>query len=90
MDLLNRDDDASPEVWNLIRSLATNQELYKKVASFSEAKNSEGEIDWEKFFSGSSIYEQIYNLEIIEELIEAGTVGDECKRVTFVEIQKKE
>ena len=57
MDLLNRNDEASPDVWNLIRSLATNQELYKKVVSFSEAKNEQDEISWEKFFSGSSVYE---------------------------------
>ena len=29
MNLLNRNDEASPHVWNLIRSLATNQQLYK-------------------------------------------------------------
>ena len=60
------------------------------MVSFSEAKNENDEINWEKFFSGNTVYEQIYNLEIIEELMEAGSVGDECKRVSFVEIMKKE
>jgi hypothetical protein len=29
MDLLNRNDETSPRVWDLIRSLSTNQTLYK-------------------------------------------------------------
>lgn len=29
MDLLNRNDETSPRVWELIRSLSTNQTLYK-------------------------------------------------------------
>ena len=56
MDLLNRNDETSPHVWDLIRSLATNQDLYKKMLSFSEAKNEQDEISWEKFFEGNSMY----------------------------------
>ena len=73
MDLLNRNDETSPDVWDLIRMLATNQELYQQVLSMSEAKNENGEISWQKFFEGSSMYKQIYSLEIIEELMEAGS-----------------
>jgi len=29
MNLLKRNDETSPDVWNLIRSLYTNQELYR-------------------------------------------------------------
>ena len=36
-------------------------------------KNENGEISWQKFFEGSSMYKQIYSLEIIEELMEAGS-----------------
>ena len=90
MDLLNRNDATSPEVWNLIRMLATNQEIYRQVLSLSEAKDENGAISWQKFFEGSSMYKQIYNLEIIEELMEAGnTSGGEDKRVAFVEYQYK-
>jgi len=73
IELLNRNDDASIDVWNLIRSLSTNQELYKQVLEFSKARASVVDtIDWDKFFGESSIFMQIYVLEIIEELLEAG------------------
>ena len=71
MNLLDRNDDASPDVWNLIRSLSTNKEIYHNVLSFSQAKNEKGDISWEEFFKGKKVYRQIYILEIIEELMEA-------------------
>ena len=87
MNLLNRNDETSPDVWNLIRSLATNQKLYKKVLSFTEAKDENEVISWDKFFGSGSMYRQIYNLEIIEELMEAGNViSKDNKRVSFVEM----
>ena len=86
IELLNRNDEASPHVWKLMRSLATNQELYKKVLDFSEARESELDpIDWDKFFEGSSIFMQIYVLEIIEELMEAENAIGSTSRVAFVE-----
>ena len=89
MSLLNRNDETSPDVWNLIRSLSTNQELYQQVLSLSEAKNEQGEIDWKKFFEGSSRYKQIYNLEIIEELMQDGSSMEGDKRVAQVDNQNK-
>ena len=87
MNLLNRNDEPSPDVWNLIRSLATNQKLYKKVLSFTEAKDENEVISWDQFFGSGSMYRQIYNLEIIEELMEAGNViSKDNKRVSFVEM----
>ena len=69
--------------------LATNQEIYHQVLGFSEAKDDKGQISWEKFFEGGSMYKQIYNLEIIEELMEAGSTDGENQRVAFVEYQYK-
>jgi len=51
----------------------------------SEAKNEKGEIDWKKFFEGSSMYKQIYNLEIIEELMQDGSSMEGDKRVANVD-----
>ena len=53
--------------------------------SLSEAKNEKGEIDWKKFFEGSSRYKQIYNLEIIEELMQDGSAMEGDKRVAQVD-----
>ena len=89
MDLLNRNDETSPDVWNLIRMLATNQEFYQQVLSLSEAKDDKGVINWKQFFEKGSMYKQIYNLEIIEELMEAGNAATDLKRVAFVETQYK-
>ena len=48
-------------------------------------------VDWEKFFEGGSIYDQIYKMEIVEELMEAwDETIDNKKRVSFVSIQKKQ
>jgi hypothetical protein len=90
MNLLNRDDETSPHVWSLIRSLATNQELYKQVLHFSKARETElDKISWDKFFEGSSIFMQIYILEIIEEIMEAGNVMGDNRRIYYVGDQVK-
>ena len=47
-------------------------------------------INWDKFFQGSSIFMQIYILEIIEELMEAGNALGDNARVAFVEDQIKD
>ena len=60
MDLLNRNDESTTDVWNLIRSLATNQSLYKQVVSLSGSKDEAGKLDWNKFFNNGSSYKQIY------------------------------
>ena len=56
MDLLNRNDETSPRVWDLIRSLSTNQTLYKQVVSFQGVQDEQGNIKWAEFFEQGSIY----------------------------------
>ena len=56
MDLLNRNDETSPRVWDLIRSLSTNQTLYKQVVSFQGVQDDQGNINWDEFFEQGSIY----------------------------------
>ena len=60
------------------------------MLSFGEAKDDLDQIDWDKFFGGSSMYKQIYILDIIEELMEAGNATGDSKRVSFVEMQIKQ
>lgn len=36
--LLDRNDEASEDVWNLVRMLATNQNMYDEVLSLKKAK----------------------------------------------------
>jgi len=86
MKLLDRNDEASPLIWELIRMLATNQVLYKEVLTLENSKDSTGNVDWNKFFKQESVYKQIYNLEIIEAVMEE---GDQIldKRVEFVSFQ---
>jgi len=35
--LLDRNDETSQDVWNLVRMLATNQKMYSEVLSLSQA-----------------------------------------------------
>ena len=72
MALLNRNDETTTDVWNLVRSLATNESLHKQVVSLSGSKDAVGLIDWQQFFNSGSTYKQIYVQEIIEELMESG------------------
>ena len=46
-------------------------------------------ISWDKFFEGSSIFMQIYILEIIEEIMEAGNVMGDNRRIYYVGDQVK-
>ena len=59
------------------------------MLSLSDAKNEKGEIDWKQFFEGDSMYKQIYNLEIIEELMQDENSMEGDKRVAYVEDQYK-
>jgi hypothetical protein len=70
--LLDRQDASSEEVWSLICMLATNHNVYQQVLSLNDVKDEQGKIQWDKFFDGGSVYEQIYNLEIVEACLEAG------------------
>lgn len=36
IDLLDRNDEATSSVWDLVRMLATNQKMYQEVLSLSE------------------------------------------------------
>ena len=88
MGLLDRNDETTSDVWNLIRSLATNQSMYKQVVSLSGSRDANGKLDWNQFFNSGSSYKQIYIQEIIEELMESGQ-GDMNQRVMFVEYQDR-
>jgi len=56
MALLNRKDESSDEVWELIRMLATNQKIYDEVISIENAVSEKGDINWKVFFDGNSVY----------------------------------
>lgn len=49
LQLLDRNDDASQNVWDLVRMLATNQKMYREVLSFSESQSDAG-INWASVF----------------------------------------
>lgn len=72
MSLLDKDDEAAEDVWELIRMLATNENIYREVLSLESAKDSSGKIEWTSFFENASVYKRIYNLEIIEAVMEEG------------------
>jgi hypothetical protein len=55
--------------------LATNQKIYDEVISIENAVSEKGDIDWKVFFDGNSVYRQIYNLEIIEAIMEDDQSG---------------
>lgn len=72
MNLLDRNDDTSSQVWDLIRMLATNEQIYKEVLSLDSALDANGKVQWESFFENKNVYRRIYNLEIIEAVMEEG------------------
>lgn len=71
--------------------LATNQEMYTDILTLKNAKDPDtGIINWEKFFTGASVYKQIYNFEIIEAVMnesDQSHLEDGDRRVFFVEYQ---
>lgn len=50
--------------------LATNEKIYHEVLSMENVVSASGKIDWKVFFDGDSVYRQIYNLEIIEAIMD--------------------
>lgn len=82
--LLDRNDEASQDVWELVRMLATNQQMYQEVLSLSQAESDEG-INWASVFEDASLFKQIYKQEIIVAVMEASKAGGDDKRVMFVE-----
>lgn len=88
LSLLDRNDESTEDVWDLIRMLATNQQMYDEVLSLSAAQQADG-VNWARVFEDRSLYRQIYKQEIIVAVMEASSgSGEEGKRVMFVEEQK--
>jgi hypothetical protein len=46
MNVLDKNKDAQADAWDLIRMLATNQEMYREVLTLKEAKDEAGMIHW--------------------------------------------
>ena len=68
--LLDRNDESSHDVWNLIRMLATNATMFKNVLQVEELRDAEGKIQWQQLLENKSLYRKVYNFEIIEALLE--------------------
>ena len=45
----------SQDVWELVRMLATNQQIYREVLSLSQAQKADG-VDWSKVFADTSLF----------------------------------
>ena len=54
--LLDRNDEASEDVWSLVRMLATNDQMYQEVLSLSTAKQADDSINWAAVFEDPSLY----------------------------------
>ena len=54
--LLDRNDEASEDVWSLVRMLATNDQMYQEVLSLSTAKQADDSINWAAVFEDRSLY----------------------------------
>ena len=83
LELLDRNDDSSQDVWNLVRMLATNKTVYNEVLSFSRSQGADG-IDWSSVFEDQSLFKQIYKQEIIVAVMEANKLENINKRVILV------
>ena len=89
MNLLDRNDETSSEVWDLIRTLATNEQIYKEVLSLDSAVDANGKVQWESFFENKNVYRRIYNLEIIEAVMEEGENASDS-RVRIIAVDETE
>lgn len=89
MGLLDRNDETSAEVWELIRMLATNENIYQEVLRLENAVDAQGNIQWKSFFENPNIYRRIYNLEIIEAVMEESESAQAAStgRVSLIELQ---
>ena len=89
LNVLEKRKEAQADAWDLIRMLATNEEMYRAVLTLKQVKDAEtGMINWHQFFNNSNVYKQIYNFEIIEAFMNENDSGDNVngdRRVFFVE-----
>ena len=68
--LLERKDETSEGIWELICMLATNEKQYMDVIRMSNVTNEDGEVDWESFFKGNNAYQKTYQQDIILSVLE--------------------
>ena len=66
--LLNRIEEYSVDVWDLVRMLNTNKQIFTQILSLKN--ETEGEIDWSTVFGDSSLFKKIYKQEIIMAVME--------------------
>ena len=55
LSLLDSNAEYSQDVWELVRMLATNQQIYQEVLSLSQAQKADG-VDWSKVFADTSLF----------------------------------
>jgi ubiquitin C-terminal hydrolase len=65
-DLLSIGSTFGQNVWELLQSLPTNQELSQAITNIGE---SESVVDWERLLSSKSILKLLYSLQIIEMIL---------------------
>lgn len=53
--LLDRNDDTSADVWDLVRMLNTNKQIFTQILTL-QSDGAGDQIDWSKVFEDSSIY----------------------------------
>ena len=82
--LLDKNDEASSDVWNLVRMLNTNKQIFMQILDL-KSSSKDSQIDWKKVFEDESLYKQIYRQEIIMSLMEEDQEGMD-KRVVVTDI----
>ena len=85
LELLDRNDESTGDVWSLIRTLSTNYKMFKEVLDVDSIKDSQGKILWENLLENKSVYRKIYNFEIIGALLEDSEAFADNKRIEFME-----
>ena len=64
--LLSKEDTIASEVWELLLSLPTNEQLYNQLKNGPSSKS----LEWSKLLDRSCIYKLLYILQIIDSLIQ--------------------
>ena len=66
--LLDRSEEYQTDLWDLVRMLNTNKQIFTQILSLkSDGINP---IEWDKVFEDESMYKQIYKQEIIMAVME--------------------
>lgn len=86
--LIDRTDDISTSAWELFNRIPPIPEVFKKILFF-EKESKDGTVNWDSILESTSVFKTLYNLYILDYLIEDHQEEENSALTQYIETDPK-